>query len=654
MTAIASADRTASLTRAELTEAVSSAAVPALLMMVYQVTGDKRWLGERYRPTRGKGINNHESGGLPDDVQAEVRAAAVDALIHMQSGAPAAIPELTADQAVELVSIFLGETIDDRYGPLLAGEIRRRSAEGLERTETPPVDAPDDYKVVVIGLGIAGLVAMHHLNEMGLDYTVFERASEVGGVWYQNTYPGAGVDTPSHLYSFSFIDRDWQKHFELRDELHRYFIDVLDQLNTHNRVRFDTEVLSADFDDDTMLWTVTTRNPDGSIDEHVANIVISAVGSLNKPKLPNIPGMDTFEGTQFHSSHWPEDFDPTGKRVAIVGVGASSQQIAPEIAPLVDHLTIFQRSPQWVAPFELFRQDIEPGQRTLLATNRLYHAWTWVRLFWQFGDKVIEALRVDPEWKHPERSVNARNDGHRKMFTRYLQEQLEGRPDLYEKALPDFPPFGKRILLDNGWYSTLKRDNVTLLAEGVTRVDATGLVGSEGEHVEVDVIIWATGFNASYFLDSLDVRGARGAHLREIWEEDDPKAYLGVSIPNFPNFFMLGGPHSFPGSGSFMYFMEVQMRYLRDLITGMLEQGVTAIDAKEEVTDRYNELVDEVHSQTVWTHPGFGTYYRNSKGRVIFVMPFLNLEYWEFTCRPDFENYTFRVRQPAAAQGHSY
>ncbi|MDF2444326.1 MAG: 4-hydroxyacetophenone monooxygenase, partial [Subtercola sp.] len=580
----------------------------------------------------------------------EIRAAAVDAFLLIQSGAPAAIPELSAEQAVELVGIFLGEQVDDRYGPLLADEIRRRSAEGAASVESQPIDAPEGYRVLVIGLGIAGLVAMNYLNEMGLDYTVFERAPEAGGVWYQNTYPGAGVDTPSHLYSFSFIDRDWQKHFELRDELHRYFTDVLDELNTRDRVRFSTEVLSADYDDDTMLWTVVTRGPDGQTEEHVANIVISAVGSLNKPRLPVIPGMETFQGTQFHSSNWPQGFDPTGKRVAVVGAGASSQQISPQIAPKVEHLTIFQRSPQWVAPFDLFGQDIAPEQRTLLHTSRLYHSWTWVRLFWQFGDKVIEALRVDPEWEFPERSVNARNDGHRRLFTRYLQEQLKDRPDLYEKALPDYPPFGKRILLDNGWYSTLKRDNVTLLTEGVTSVDATGLTGSSGDHVDLDVIIWATGFNASYFLDSLEVRGEHGVHLREVWHEDDPKAYLGVSIPRFPNFFMLGGPHSFPGSGSFMYFMEVQMRYLRDLITGMLDKGVTAIDAKEDVTERYNELVDEVHARTVWTHPGFGTYYRNSRGRVIFVMPFLNLEYWEFTQNSGFDDYNFHVRERELAQ----
>ncbi|WP_105034185.1 flavin-containing monooxygenase [Cryobacterium aureum] len=638
----------APLSEAELRDAIQTAAVPALLMVVFQITGDEKWLGKRYRPTRGRGLNNHESGGLPDEVQAEIRDAAVDAILYLQAGNEPAVAELSPERTVELVSLFLGEKVDDRYGPLLAGELRRRSATGADLKETQPIDAPDGYKVVVIGLGVAGLVAIHYLQEMGIDFTVFERAKEAGGVWYQNTYPGAGVDTPSHLYSFSFIDRDWKKHFELRDELHSYFTDVLDQLHAADQVQFESEVLSATYSDETSLWTVEVRGPDGFVAEYIANIVISAVGSLNKPRLPDIRGMDTFTGTQFHSSNWPEGFDVRGKRVAIVGVGASSQQIAPEIAPLAEHITIFQRSPQWVAPFDLFREDIAGEERTLLQHVRLYHAWSWVRLFWQFGDKVINALRIDPGWEHPERSVNAVNDGHRKLFTRYLQEQLAGRPDLYEKALPDFPPFGKRILLDNGWYSTLKRDNVTLLTEGVTSVDASGLVDSAGEHIDVDVIIWATGFHAAYFLDSLEVRGVEGVHLREVWEGDDPKAYLGVSIPNFPNFFMLGGPHSFPGSGSFMYFMEVQMRYLRDLITGMLEQGITAIDAREDVTARYNEVVDDLHAKTVWTHPGFGTYYRNSKGRVIFVMPFLNLEYWEFTQRPDFENYTLRVNESAA------
>jgi 4-hydroxyacetophenone monooxygenase len=305
-------------------------------------------------------------------------------------------------------------------------------------------------------------------------------------------------------------------------------------------------------------------------------------------------------------------------------------------------LTIFQRSPQWVAPFEKFMEPIPAELRMLIQSCPLYHAWYWIRLFWQFGDKVIESLRIDPGWGHPERSVNARNDAHRQYFAGYLTSRLKGRPDLIEKALPDYPPFGKRILLDNGWFETIRRDNVTLVTERVNEVTPTGLIDSAGDELEADVIVWATGFYAARFVSSLDVRGVGGIRLREVWDDDNPRAFLGVSVPGFPNFFMLGGPNSFPGSGSFMYFMEVQMRYIRSLLTQMLELGITAVDATEQVNDAYNELVDSTHARTVWTHPGMQTYYRNSRGRVVFVMPFLNVEYWNMTKHVDLADYTHR------------
>lgn len=633
----------------EVRKAVAGANVPALLMTVYQFTGDRKWLGDRYRPTRGKGLNAHDSGGLPVEVQAEIREAAIPVILRLQAGDKPAIPVLSADETVELVSFFLGETVDPRYGPMIQGELTRRSSPA-DGPETEKLVAPAGFRVILIGLGIAGIVGAHYLNEMGLEYQIFERNADAGGVWFNNTYPGAGVDTPSHLYSFSFLDRDWRKHFELQGELHQYFRDALDELEILDRVRFGTTVLSATFDDERLVWDVVVRQPDGAVVTHTAEMVISAVGSLNKPRLPRVPGREDFQGIQFHSGQWPEGIDLTGKRVAIIGAGASSMQITPRIAPDVERLTIIQRSPQWVAPFEQFGQELPAADRKLL-TIRLYRSWYWTRLFWNFGDKVIEALRVDPEWEHRDRSVNARNDAHRKMFTRYIEEQLGDRQDLLPKVLPDYPPFGKRILLDNGWYDAIKRDNVDLVTAGVQAVTPEGPRIDTGEVYPVDVIIWATGFEASQFLDSYDVRGEGGVRLREIWHEDDPRAYLGVSIPGFPNLFMLGGPHSFPGSGSFMYFMEVQGRYLRDLLAGMFDLGVTAIDARADVTERYNELVDEVHERTVWTHPGFSTYYRNSKGRVIFVMPFLNLEYWEFTRRPDLENYTFHYADGTVVSG---
>lgn len=642
--------RRAVLTEGEINAAVSTAPVPILLMVVYQVTGDDKWLGDRFRPRRGRGLGLRETGDLSAEAQAEVRKAAVHAIASLLEGNEPAV-ELDDARTAELVGFFLGESVDSRYGPLLREEILRRSSPVGEMPEHPAVQAPPGVKAVVIGIGIAGIAGIRVLQQLGIDFVVFERASGAAGVWNQNKYPGAGVDTPSHLYSFSFNYHDWEKHFELRDGLYSYFNAVLDDLDARDNVRFETEVVSAEYDDDTALWTVITRDSHGNQERHVANIVFSAVGALTAPSLPAVQGIETFTGTQFHSNDWPEDADLTGRKVAVVGVGASAQQIVPEIAPKVGHLTVFQRSPQWAAPFEQFRKPVPESHRTLLQSVPLYRAWNWVDLFWQHGDKIIEALRIDPEWEHPERSVNSRNDGHRRFFTRYIEEQLAGRPDLIEKALPTYPPYGKRILLDNGWYRTLKRDNVTLVAQGISEVDATGLTDTAGEHTDVDTIIWATGFKATHFLSSLQVRGEGGALLSDVWDVDDPKAYLGVSIPGFPNFFMIGGPHSLPGSGSFMYVIELQARYLRELLSKMFSNGITAIAASESATTQYNDLVDETHAKTVWSHPGFGTYYRNSKGRVIFVMPFLNVEYWEFVREPDLDDYElYAVPMVSAAE----
>lgn len=637
------------LTDEQIHTAVEKANIPALLMVLYQATGDEKWLTEPYQPTRGKGLGDHDSGGLPDEIQDEVRRAAEKAIGDLQDGMPAANPAPSPKLLTRMMSVCMGEEIPDRYSDMLSGEFTRRVVDDFH--EAQAVTPPEDFTVVLIGTGVAGIAGAHQLEDMGVDYVVLERQPDVGGNWWQNIYPGCGVDTPSHLYSFSFAQNDWTKHFELRDNIQRYFRNVIDKLGVRDRIRFGVEVLQACYLDEGG-WELTLRNEDDEVETMRCTVLISAVGGLNKPRTLDLPGMGSFEGRNFHSAEWNPDVDLSGKRVAIVGTGASSMQISPVIADTVGNLTIFQRSPQWVAPFEKFRQPIPHELRLLIQSCALYRGWYWLRLFWQFGDKVIESLRKDPAWPHPERAVNARNDGHRQYFTKYIEEQLRGREDLIPKVLPDYPPFGKRILLDNGWYETLKSDNVDLITEAVTEVKPTGLVTESGNLHEFDVIIWATGFEAAKFLQSIDVRGVDGVRLRDVWEMDNPRAYLGMSVPQFPNFFMLGGPNSFPGSGSFMYFMEVQMRYIRRLLEQMFDAGIKVIDADHDANAKYNELVDDLHERTVWTHPGMSTYYRNSRGRVVYVMPFLNLEYWEMTNRPDLENYTVRLGEaPVQSRG---
>jgi 4-hydroxyacetophenone monooxygenase len=636
----------------ELEEIARSANIPTLLMVIYQVTGDKRWLERPFQPTRTRGLSDHDSGGLPESIQAEIRHAAALAFRHLQEGRPPAIAMPTPEQTSVMLGVCVGESVDDSYGQMFSEEFRRRI--GASDSAGRSVSPPGDFRVLVIGAGVSGIIAAHRLQELGFSYLLVDKHDAPGGNWLDNRYPGGGVDTPSHLYSYSFAPNDWGYHFELREALAEYFSKSFDLVGARRNTRFLTSAVRAEYDEATARWMVTLRAADGTLEVLPFNAVVTAVGILNQPKLPNVRGIDCFQGPSFHSSAWPGDLDLSGKRVAVVGNGASAMQIVPAIADQVDELVVFQRTPQWVAPFEKFQQPIDEGTRYLLRTFPIYRAWYFLKLYWQFGDKVLDSLRKDPDWPHPERAVNSRNDGHREFFTQYIRDELGDRTDLFEKLLPTYPPYGKRILLDNGWYQALRKPSVTLVTEAVASVTPTGVVTASGDPYDVDVLVWATGFQASRFVSSLEVVGRGGVTLHEAWDGDDARAYLGVSVPGFPNLFMLGGPNSFPGSGSFMYFMEVQMRYIARLLAEIRRAGVAAIDVRKDVFDEYNELLDQTSKQTVWTHPGTNTYFRNSRGRLVFVSPFRNVEYWTRARRSSIADYeALDAAQPASADAES-
>jgi 4-hydroxyacetophenone monooxygenase len=636
----------------ELEEIAKSANIPTLLMVIYQVTGDRRWLEHPFQPTRTRGLSDHDSGGLPEGIQAEVRHAAALAFRHLQEGKPPAIALPTPEQTSVMLGVCVGESVDDSYGQMFSEEFGRRI--GAADSAGRPVNPSGEFRVLVIGAGVSGIIAAHRLRELGLSYLLVDKHDAPGGNWLDNRYPGGGVDTPSHLYSYSFAPHDWGYHFELREALEEYFSKSFDLVGARRNTRFRTSAVRTEYDEATARWMVTLRSADGTLEVLPFNAVITAVGILNQPKLPDVPGIDCFQGPSFHSSAWPGDLDLSGKRVAVVGNGASAMQIVPAIADEVDEVVVFQRTPQWVAPFEKFQQPIDEDARYLLRAFPIYRAWYFLKLYWQFGDKVLDSLRKDPGWPHPERAVNSRNDGHREYFTQYIRDELGDRTDLFEKVLPTYPPYGKRILLDNGWYQALRKPNVTLVTEAVASVTRTGVVTASGDPHDVDVLVWATGFQASRFVSSLEVVGRGGVTLQEAWDGDDARAYLGVSVPGFPNLFMLGGPNSFPGSGSFMYFMEVQMRYIARLLAEARRAGAAAIEVRKDVFDEYNELLDRTSQQTVWTHPGTSTYFRNSRGRLVFVSPFRNVEYWTRARQSSIADYeVLEAAQPVPADAES-
>ena len=621
--------------RAELDDAMEHANLPSLVAVLYQLTGDRRYLADPYRPTRSRGMEDNDPGGFSPAIQAELRAAAVDAVLAWAAGRPPAVPAPTGDELLELIDLAVGEPVPPEYGPMAAEDM------GFDPAEAPTVTTsePSDFRVVVIGAGVSGMLAAIRLAEAGIDHVVLEKNTDVGGTWLENAYPGAGVDTPSHLYSYSFAPRRWSTHFGKRDEVLTYLRDVTDAHDLRKVIRFDTEVASAEYRG--QRWTVTTT----AGETLTADAVITAVGQLNRPKIPALPGLDTFRGPLFHSARWPEDLDVTGKRVAVVGTGASAMQIVPAIAERAGHVTVFQRSPQWAAPNEVYFAPIDAAASLLMEHVPFYRRWYRTRLSWNTGDRVHAALQKDPEWEHGDRSVNAVNDGHRRVFTRYLEHELAGRDDLVAKALPDYPPFGKRMLLDNGWYAAIRRDDVDLVTAPVAAITPTGVRAADGTDVAADVVVLCTGFEAQKLLWPLSIRGRDGRTIADAWGPDDADAHLGITVSGFPNLFLTCGPGTVLGhGGSYITIAECQVRYIVEALVGMIENGIGAVEVLPEVHADYAARHDAAHAAMIWTHPGMRNWYRNPAGRVVCALPWRIVDYWTMTRHVDWDEYAVESR----------
>lgn len=620
---------------AELKAGVSTANVPTLLMVLVHLTGDRRWLADRYRPTRPKGLGDEDSGGLPDDVQDEIRKAVVTALAdYLAAGSPPP-PVLAADQLVQMMSFSVDEQVPAEYGPMMAADLNVES--GPASVLLAP---PAGLDAIIVGAGPCGLLAAIKFQEAGIPYTLIERESDVGGTWRVNGYPGAAVDTPNHIYSFSFAPHDWSRFFAGRDELRDYLTELADAYGVREHARLRTEATSATWDEESRTWHVSVLNRDGSAGVLSARLLISAVGSLNNPKIPPIPGLEHFVGPSFHTARWPEGLNLHGKRVGVIGTGASAMQLVPAIVDEAEMVTVFQRSPQWAAPFEKFRAEVPAPVRRLLSEVPIYRGWYRLRQGWIFNDKVYDSLVKDPDWDHPARSVNAANDGHRRFFTRYIRQEIGDRDDLADKVIPSYPPFGKRMLLDNRWFRAMTREDVFLETGRIREVRADRVVMESGAEHIVDVLVLATGFDAVHFLASLDIQGRSGHTLAEAWQGDDAKAYLGMTVPDFPNLFALNGPNTLTGhGGSLLFLAECEVHYMIDLVRQMIENDLTAVECRPEVYGRYNRDVDAQHERMIWTHPGMTTYYRNSHGRVVVNSPWRVVDFWTMTRRADLADY---------------
>jgi 4-hydroxyacetophenone monooxygenase len=629
--------------RQEIEEAVQRANLPTLVMVLFQLTGDQKWLEEPYRPTAGRGLTPHDGGGFDQQTAAAIRQAAAEEILRWHHGAPPAIPNPPGDLLLALLSQAVGEAVPPEYGRLMAVEMGFEAPDAPSSLQRRPAAAastrdPNKPTVVIIGAGISGMAAAVRLQQLNVDYVILERNNDVGGVWLTNIYPGAGVDTPSFLYSFSFYTRKWSTHFAKQAEMIEYLHDTADHFDLRRDIKFNTTVSAVRWDDDADLWRITAHGPEGEV-QLEAPFLISAVGLFNKPSVPDIPGLDSFAGALAHTAKWPDDLDLADKKVAVIGTGASAMQVVPAVADRVQQLTIFQRSPQWAAPNGEYFAKVSDGVHFLMEHVPYYHQWYRFRLAWIFNDRVHPSLQIDPEWPDPDHSLNVVNDGHRRYFTRYIDGQLGDRVDLRDKVLPTYPPFGKRMLLDNGWFAALKKNNVRLVTERVESVDASG-INTADRHWDADTIVLGTGFDVRQYLPDLPVFGRDGRSLHEYWGREDAVGHLGMTVPGFPNFFMMYGPNTNGGAGgSYIFIGECQVTYITKLIVRALDEQISAIEPRPEALECWVSDVDEAHRRMVWSHPGMTTYYRNSHGRVTVNSPWRVIDYWGMTREPSLDDF---------------
>lgn len=486
-------------------------------------------------------------------------------------------------------------------------------------TTTTPPHTP--LRVLIIGTGFAGLGMAIQLQKAGIeDFLLLEKAADVGGTWRDNSYPGAACDVPSHLYSFSFeLKTDWTRKFAPQAEIHAYMQHCMAKYHLRPRIRLNSEVRSAAFDESSGLWQVTLL----SGETLSAQVLVSACGQLNQPAYPKIAGIERFKGEAFHSARWRHDLDLRGKRVAVIGTGASAIQFVPQIQPHVAQLTLFQRSAAYVLgkpdrayrPWELALMRRLPWlqriDRSLKYIQHETRALAFVSLPW-----LMQPLRLN--------------------FVRHLARAVRD-PDKHAKLLPDYPMGCKRILISNDYYPALAQTNVSLVNQAIGEISERGVITVDGQEHPCDVLIYGTGFAATDFLAPMHISGRHGLDLNQVWK-DGAEAYKGISVSGFPNLFMLYGPNTNLGHNSIIYMLESQFSYVLGCIQALQRHGLRYVDVKPAVQQVFNQRLQASAHRTIWEQ-GCTSWYKTAAGKNTNNWPGYTFTYRRLTRAPELNDY---------------
>ena len=616
-----------------LRRAVEASDLAALRVALYQATGDPELA--TFGPV----------AALADEERERLTERAVDLLTHGVGELELRVP--SDEELRSLMDLVLGVPTRDEHF-----EIRKKF---LAFTPFPfqykrPAGAaasPDDFQVAIIGAGPAGIATAVQLERLGIPYVLYDRLDEIGGTWSIHKYPDIRVDTLSLTYEFSFDDRyPWDEYFARGEAVRTYLEFIADEYGVREHIQLGHDLEEARFDEHTSRWQLTFRGPNGDRVSRDANAVVSAAGLFSKPKLPDVPGVEDFQGTILHPTQWTPEQDVQGKRVAVVGNGSSGVQLVAPVAEEASHVSVFQRTPQWIAPRPNYGKKVEPEIQWLFENLPGY--WNWARYTSIIGLMTWheDFLTPDPDWEAKGGYITQKSEELREFMVGYIQGQIGDRSDLLEQLIPDYAPMLRRPVVDNDWYRALTRDNVDLVTSSIERLTSNGIQTRDGEHHDADVIVFATGFEVDQFLWPAEYQGQGGVDLREYWAPESPRAYLGMMVPRFPNFFIMYGPNSQPVSGgiSLLSWFQIWAAYIAQCLQVLFEEGHAQVSVSEEAFQRYNEKTDAAGSELAFvkdTRSVEKNYYVDSAGRLLVNTPYETAELYAMLNTPSRDELEF-------------
>ena len=625
----------------ELDAVIEQADINALRMALLQLTGDPAFSKmETFRQPVWGGV--HSVATVSARHHNKIKKRAMELLLNPLADVP---PPPPLDEAKRLMELFSGDKFSSEYARLgyeeLAFEPHPR---GVEWTERPTDEVLSTYHATVVGCGASGIAVAVLLENLGIPYTVIEREPAIGGTWWVHKYPECRVDINAHCYQFKFEKKyPWSEHYPTANESFKYLSHIVDKYGIRSHLRLSTRLLGSTWDEESGKWNVRIVGPGGKEEILRSNFVFNATGQFSTPKLPKVEGIQDFNGKMFHAAKWDTNYSVKGKRVALVGAGATGVQMMPALAEEATSLTVYQRTPQWVVGMPKYKENITEGEHYLFENIPYY--WNWYVYSSFLKLQGLERLTViDPDWIASGGLVSEYNDLSRQYMTNYILEKVKSNEELAEKLIPPYPPMARRVIVDSGWFDALQRDNVELVTDKILRFTPRGIVSADDIERDFDLVVNATGFSVSDYFGDTKIVGRDSRTPDELWAKDGPRAYLSLMIPTFPNFFMFYGPNGTPRFGGLYTWIECWARYCVAIAKHVIENGLHSAAVREAAYNDYNEKNDE--AQKVNVRGGgkeySGSYYVNEFGRAGTNMPFDAERYHALLYRPNLNDFDIR------------